>query len=238
MRVRCVGVTEGFVPVQGVIFDCDGTLMDTMGLWLEVEDQLAARVGHVFSASEQDMMRTLTISETGEYLHGELGILGSAQEVVDEINHLARDYYATRATLKPGVFEFVSELHRRGIPCAIASSSPHTLLDPGVDHTGLADLLVAVISTDDVQASKREPAVYDRARELLGSDLDATWVFEDGSYTFATTVPAGYRTVGVYDCDESGTFEELLRLADVAVRSFEELDVDMFLAGEYAKARA
>ena len=89
MRVRCVGVTEGFVPVQGVIFDCDGTLMDTMGLWLEVEDQLAARVGHVFSAPEQDMMRTLTISETGEYLHGELGILGSAQEVVAEINRLA-----------------------------------------------------------------------------------------------------------------------------------------------------
>ena len=76
MRVSCVGVTTGCVPVQGVIFDCDGTLMDTMGLWLEVEDQLAARVGHVFSASEQDMMRTLTISETGEYLHGELGILG------------------------------------------------------------------------------------------------------------------------------------------------------------------
>ena len=73
---------------------------------------------------------------------------------------------------------------------------------------------------------------------MLGSDLDATWVFEDGSYTFATTVPAGYRTVGVYDCDESGTFEELSRLADVAVHSFKELDVDMFLAGEYAKACA
>ena len=225
----------GCVPVRGVIFDCDGTRMDTMGLWLQVENELAASVGHVFTQEEQDMLRTLTISETGEYLHGELGILGSAQEVVERINELARGYYATRAEMKPGALEFVRALHERGIPCAIASSSPHTLLDPGVEHTGLDRLLTAVVSTDDVGRSKREPAVYDHARAMLGSPLEATWVFEDAAYTFATTVPAGYRTVGVYDCDESATFSQLEKLADVAIRDYRELDIDRFLEGGYAR---
>ena len=222
-------------PVQGVIFDCDGTLMDTMGLWLQVENDLAARVGHVFTQEEQDMLRTLTISETGEYLHGMLGILGSAQEVVQRINELARGYYATKAEMKPGALEFVRALHAKGIPCAIASSSPHTLLDPGVEHTGLGKLLTAVVSTDDVGRSKREPAVYDRARALLGSSLEATWVFEDAAYTFATTAPAGYHTVGVYDCDESATFAQLESLADVAIHDYRELDVERFIAGGYAQ---
>lgn len=223
------------VPVQGVIFDCDGTLMDTMGLWLQVENDLAAGVGHVFTQAEQDTLRTLTISETGEYLHGTLGILASPQEVVERINELARGYYATKAEMKPGALEFVRALHERGIPCAIASSSPHTLLDPGVEHTGLNGLLSAVVSTDDVGRSKREPAVYDRARALLGSALEATWVFEDAAYTFATTVPAGYRTVGVYDCDESATFAQLENLADAVIHDYGELDIDRFVAGEYAR---
>lgn len=226
---------EGLVPVEGVIFDCDGTLMDTMGLWFEVEDELAASVGHVFSQAEQDMLRTLTISQTGEYLHGKLGILDSPQAVVARIEELARDHYATRSELKPGALAFLRELHARGIPCAIASSSPHSLLDPGVEHTGLTGLLAAVVSTDDVGASKLRPAVYDRARGLLGSPLEATWVFEDAAYTFATTVPAGYHTVGIYDCDDSGAFDELERLADVAVRSYADIDLERFVQGGYAR---
>jgi beta-phosphoglucomutase-like phosphatase (HAD superfamily) len=225
------------VPVQGVIFDCDGTLMDTMGLWVGIEREFGRRVGHVFSKAEEDVLRSLTISETGEYLHGTFGILDSPQAVVGEIERLAQDFYATKSQLKPGALRFLQALHQDGIPCAIASSSPHSLLDPGVRHTGIADYLLAVVSTDDVGASKRQSAVYDRARQLMGSDLDATWVFEDGAYTFATTVPAGYGTVGVYDSDDSGTFGQLAKLADVAIRSYDELDVDCFLAGGYRRAR-
>lgn len=228
-------MASAYIPVQGVIFDCDGTLMDTMGLWMSIERELGARVGHVFSKEEEDTLRAFTIGEIAQYMHGELGVLESPQAVVAEIERLACDFYATKSQLKPGAMEFLQALREHGIPCAIASSSPHSLLDPGVAHTGIAGLLCAVVSTDDVGVSKREPVVYDRARQILGSDLEATWVFEDGAYTFAATVPAGYATVGVYDTDEAGTYEDLSRLADVAIRDYRELDVDRFLAGEYRR---
>ncbi len=228
-------MTRATVPVQGVIFDCDGTLMDTMGLWMSMERDLGARAGRVFTKEERDTLRAFTIGEIAQYMHGTLGLFDSPEAVVREIERLACDYYATKSRLKPGALEFLQALNERGIPCAIASSSPHSLLDPGVEHTGISGLLRAVVSTDDVGVSKREPVVYDRVRQILGSDLEATWVFEDGAYTFAATVPAGYATVGVYDTDEAGTFEELSGLADVAIRDYRELDFERFLAGEYRR---
>ena len=221
--------------MSGVVFDCDGTLMDTMGLWLSMEDELAERMGRRLTAAERSHLRSLTVPETGEYLHGELGVLGSAQAVVDEIGRMAYGYYANSCELRPGALEFVRALASAGVPCAIASSSPRAFLEAGVAHTGLAGLISAVVSTDDVGASKRESAVYDRARELIGADLPTTWVCEDAAYTFAATRAAGYHSVGIYDRDDSGTFEQLRALADVAIRSWDELDVARFLVGGYAR---
>ena len=91
-----------------------------------------------------------------------------------------------------------------------------------------------MVSTDDVGVSKREPAAYDRASELIGSARSETWVFEDAVYALRTAARAGYRTVGVWDRDDSGTLAELADVADVAVRGWGELDAGRFLAGGYA----
>ena len=117
-------------------------------------------------------------------------------------------------------------LRDAGVPCAVASSSPHFMLGPGLEESGLAEYIGPVVSVDDVGASKREPAAYDRARELLETPREQTWVFEDAAYALRCAKTAGYPTVAVWDCDESGTFEELGALADIAVRSFEELRLE------------
>ena len=221
-------------PVQGVIFDCDGTLMDTMDQWLTMEDEFADRCGHELSDAEHDMLRSFTLDETARYYHHELGLGVNEQDVKDMIEAYAVGYYAERSVLRPGALEFLRELGKRSIPCAIASSSPHSMLDAGVKHTGIDTLLLAVVSTDDVGVSKREPVVYEHARALLGSPIEATWVFEDAAYALRTLSPTRFRTMGIYDKDDSGTYEELTALADHAIRGYGEIDVEEFVAGRYA----
>lgn len=222
------------VPVQGVIFDCDGTLMDTMDLWLTMEDEFARQAGHELSDDERDMLRAFTLDETARYYHGELGLGSCEQDVKDMIEAYAVEYYAQRSELRPGAGAFVRALAEHGVRCTIASSSPHVMLDAGAAHTGLDRYLVAIVSTDDVGASKREPAVYERARELMGTDVEATWVFEDAAYALRTLAGTRFRTMGTWDKDSAGTFEELTALADHAVRTYEDLDLETFLAGRYA----
>lgn len=216
-------------PRIGVIFDCDGTLLDSMGVWREVEGELARRAGVELVEADSDVLTTLTIPEVGEFFHGRFGLAGSAQNVVGMIDELMMAYYRERVRERPGALAFVRGLVERGAAASVASSSPQPYLRAGLEHAGFAPYLQVIVSVDDVGASKREPAVYDRARELMQTPLQTTWGFEDSTYAVRTLRAAGYRTVGIYDCDLSGTYEELSGLADRAIRGFSELDVDEFL---------
>lgn len=219
--------------IGGAIFDCDGTLLDTMGLWLDMEDELAALAGHVLSEEEKRRLRTCTVAESAAFFHDLLGVGSSRADVAGMLDEMAVEHYRTRARPRPGAVRFLAALRSAGVPCSVASSSPHSMLDAGMASTGLTAFIPPelVVSTDDVGVSKREPAAFDRARELMGSPLASTWVFEDSAYALECAARAGYRTVGVWDSDESGTFGQLRELADIAVRSFEELDPER-LAGE------
>lgn len=217
---------EFIMRMAGAIFDCDGTLLDTMGLWHAMESELARMAGHRLTDEEVDRLCTFTLPETARFFHEEHGLGSSAAEVEALIREMAVDYYRTRATPRPGVEAFLQALRDAGVPCAVASSSPHFMLGPGLEESGLAEYIGPVVSVDDVGASKREPAAYDRARELLETPREQTWVFEDAAYALRCAKTAGYPTVAVWDCDESGTFEELGALADIAVRSFEELRLE------------
>jgi HAD superfamily hydrolase (TIGR01509 family) len=220
------------MPVAGVIFDCDGTLLDSIGVWTAMQDQLAARAGASLNADDDALLCTLTIPETGAFFHERFGLGRSPGDVVGMIDDIMVGYYANQAVARPGALDFVRSLHGEGVRCSVASSTPGHLLQAGLAQTGFAPYLSAIVSVDDVGRSKREPAVYHRACELMGTPQNATWVFEDAVYAIKTARTAGYHTVGIYDTDTAGTWEELLAHADKAIHTFGELDARAFVKGE------
>lgn len=208
----------------GVVFDCDGTLLDTMGAWREVEGELFERAGVVPTQEDVNTLVSLTIPEVGAFYHDRFGLGTSAEDVVGMIDAAMLEYYGTKAAPRPGALAFVRGLAERGVPMSVASSSPLAHLRVGLEATGFAPYLVAIVSVDDVGASKREPAVYDRACESFGLDRARVWGVEDSLYAIRTLKAAGYRTAAIYDADIAGTFEDLSAEAEIAVRSFTELD--------------
>ncbi|MEA5019839.1 MAG: HAD family phosphatase [Gordonibacter sp.] len=213
---------------MGIIFDCDGTLLDSMGAWIEVEEELARRAGTQLTRAESDLLTTLTIPEAGDFFHERCGLGSCGADAVLMMDELILDYYRTRASERPGALAFVRSLAERGVRMSVASSSPQPYLQAGLELTGFMPYLDHVVSVDDVGKSKREPAVYDYTRDLMGTPLETTWGFEDSAYALRTLRAARYRTVGIYDNDLSGTFEELVALSDRAIKSFEELDGAVF----------
>lgn len=213
----------------GVIFDCDGTLLDSMMVWREAEAELARRAGVTLKPEETDALTAMTIPECGAFFHERFGLGASGDDVVTMMDELMLEFYRERVLARPGALAFVQELARRGVHLSVASSSPQAYLQAGLTRCGFAPYLDAIVSVDDVGASKREPAVYDHARELMGTPLIGTWGVEDSVYAVHTLNDAGYRTLGIYDCDLSGTAEALSATADRFITDFESLEAETFM---------
>ena len=219
----------------GVIYDCDGTLVDSMRVWRELEDELAARGGFTLTKADTDHITTLTIPECGDFFHEKFGLGASGAAVKAMIDEFMMDYYRTRAEGRPGALDFVRALAERGVPQAVASSTPRALLEAGLAHAGFAPYMTAIVSVDDAGASKREPAVYDLAREALGTTRAQTWGFEDALSAVRTLAAAGYGTVGVYDNDLAGSYDDLAAEADLVIRDFRQLNPDDFMGRAVAR---
>ena len=214
----------------GVIFDCDGTLLDSMEGWIGVETDLALCAGRELTPEERTMLAGRTTPETAQFFHEVLGVGESVQAVIDYIDAQVLAFYETEAVPKPGALAFVQGLAEAGIPMAVASSTPHTCLDAGLAHCGFLPYMSAVLSPEDVDKPKRWPDIYLRAAELLGLEPHEVWVFEDALYAVKSAKSGGFRVVGIYDTDVAGRMEALSREADLVIHGFEDLTAEQFLA--------
>lgn len=220
----------------GVIFDCDGTLIDSMDAWRDLEGELGRRVSVELTSEDRQTLCTLNIPESAQYFHDRFGLGASGDEVVGMMDEIMLDFYGHRAVARPGALAFIDGLARHGVVMSVASSSPKPYLEAGLACAGIAPYLEAVVSVEDVHSNKRNPKVYDHTRDLMGTSTSLTWGFEDAIYAVRTLARAGYGTVGVYDHDLSGTWGQLSAEADLAIRSFEDLDAERFLSAVMERA--
>lgn len=220
----------------GVIFDCDGTLIDSMDAWRDLEGELGRRAGVELTSEDRQTLCTLNIPESAQYFHDRFGLGASGDEVVGMMDEIMLDFYGNRAVARPGALAFIEGLARHGVVMSVASSSPKPYLEAGLACAGIAPYLEAVVSVEDVHSNKRNPKVYDHTRDLMETPTPLTWGFEDAIYAVRTLARAGYGTVGVYDHDLSGTWGQLSAEADLAIRSFEDLDAERFLSAVVERA--
>ncbi len=213
----------------GVIFDCDGTLIDSMDAWRNLEGELGHRAGVELTAEDRQTLCTLNIPESAQYFHQRYGLGASSEQVVGMMDEIMLEWYSKHAVARPGALEFIDGLAQRGVVMSVASSSPKPYLQAGLACAGIVPYLAAIVSVEDVNSNKRNPKVYDHTRDLMGTSTLLTWGFEDAVYAIRTLSHAGYGTVGVYDHDLSGTWDQLSSEADLAIRSFEDLSVEAFL---------
>ena len=196
--------------VEGVIFDCDGTLLDSLGAWRELENAVCRASGGACRVTDADrqVMIACTVPETARYLHERMGFLGSNQEAEDFMDRFLIEHYSSQATLYPGASELVELLSRAEVPLAVASSSRPAYLEAGLQGAGIRGFFQHVVSVDDMGMSKRDPSFYQAVGEMLGTPRLGTWVFEDALYAARTAMEAGFPTVGLVEGENRGQASE------------------------------
>lgn len=204
-----------------VIFDMDGTLVDSMGCWTQLAEEYLHRKG-ISSISEEvrEKIKAMTIPESANLFMEEYHLPCSVQTVCDEMNALMESHYRCDIPLKPGVSDFLEMLHRQGVQMCVASATSAPLVEACLKRLGVSDYFEFLLSCEEVGAGKNSPDVYHQACGKLGACPADTAVYEDAVYAAKTAKEAGFYVVGVYEDSDKAHWNELVQLADEAILSF------------------
>jgi HAD superfamily hydrolase (TIGR01509 family) len=199
----------------------DGLLIETEQIWDEVREALARERGGRWSDSAQRDMMGMSSTEWSRYMHDEVGLAESPEEINDLVVARMAVRYRSELPLLPGAVEAVRRL-ANGWPLGVASSSNRRLIDQVLDLSGLAPLFRATVSSEEVARGKPAPDVYLEAARRLGVRPEQAAAIEDSEAGIRSASTAGMRVVAIPNRSFPPS-EEALGLADVALESLADL---------------
>lgn len=100
---------------KAVIFDLDGTLVDSMGIWTGIDIEYLGRHGLSVPGDLQPAIEGFSFTEVAVYFKDRFGLTDSIEQIKDDWNRMAMDKYRCEVPLKPGAARFIGELKRRGL---------------------------------------------------------------------------------------------------------------------------
>lgn len=231
--------TGSHIPPAAFIFDCDGTLLQSMGMWLSVQPELLASYGIPTTSDDFAEFESLPMIGECECYHRKWGVGADAREVYDRLMAMLLSHYRADVPLRRGVREFLDAARDADIPMAIATSTPTVAVETGLLANGIQDYFDVIVTTEDAGASKDHPDVYDlalrRLSDVRGMDVpprEAVWVFEDAPFGLMSSGSVGYRRVGIFDSEGRGERSVVQASCEIFIDEFSELALDRILAFE------
>ncbi len=209
--------------VDAVIFDMDGTIVDSMWIWKGVDNDFFDHYQIEPGGYDDSEIDGLGFTETAEFFKDRYGMEESVEEIKDFWNDMALEKYRAQTELKPGVRELLSLLRSRGIRIGISTSNSRFLVDAFLSCRDVTDYFEAITTVCDVNRGKPAPDVYLATAAKLGVPPEHCLVFEDIPMGIRAGKNAGMRVCAVEDSYSAGIREKKEELADFYIDSFTEL---------------
>ena len=207
--------------MTGAIFDVDGVLLDSMSVWGEIDAQYLIRQGKTPDADLSQVLLSMHMRESVEYLRDRYELPWSWEEILGQIVEMMEEYYTHIIRPKEGALELLKALKERGVPVTVATAGDRKLASAGLLSGGLLPYIDALFTCEDVGRGKDSPEVYLAALESMGTELGSTWVFEDSLHGILTAGRAGFPTVGVYDRASEGNNGKIRESCTYYLKGFE-----------------
>ena len=185
--------------IKAVLFDADGTLMDSIASWRKALKTVLERRGFSYSEEDFQVLIPLTTKEGGTYLKGKYGFTETGDEIAAEYLGLVESFYATEVELKKGAREVLEYYDSKGIPMAIVTSSERILIEAACKRHGISQFFQGLYICSELGTSKRQPDIFANTAKALGAEPAETLVYEDSDYAIETAVKAGFKVIKVID---------------------------------------
>ncbi|MCQ2490716.1 MAG: HAD family phosphatase [Ruminococcus sp.] len=207
--------------IKGVILDLDGTLIDSMGMWFDIDRRFLVEQGVTDPPSGISWkIKQMTIENAAEFMISSFGLDMTPKQIIRRIEELVREEYEHNIPLKKGAAELIAFLDEKGIPYGTATATYKGLAEAAMRRCGILDGMSFLLTDKEYPNGKGFPDIFLGAAELLGTAPSETLVIEDSIHCIETASGAGFITAAVYDKASDAEWEKIKSLAD---HSFMEL---------------
>jgi HAD superfamily hydrolase (TIGR01509 family) len=203
--------------IDAVVFDMDGVIVDSEQVWDDVREQLAKERGGRWHEGAQAAMMGMSSPEWSAYMHDEIGLRESPDEINAEVVKRMLERYRDRLPLIDGAVEAVRRLASE-FRLGVASSSNLPLIAAVLERAGIAELFDAVVSSEEVPRGKPAPDVYLEAMRRLGAEPGQAAAIEDSSNGIRAAHAAGMHVIALPNPHYPPP-PDALALADVVIGS-------------------
>lgn len=219
--------------IKGVILDLDGTLIDSMGMWYDIDRKFLAENGvNKLPDGISWKIKQMTIETAAQYMISEFSLNLTPDQVIKRIEDMVREEYELYLPLKRGATNLLDFLDRKHVSYGVATATYKGLAVSALKRCGILDRMAFLLTDQEYPNGKGFPDIFLGAANRLGITPPETLVVEDSLHSIETATNAGFITAAVYEETSSSEWDEI---KSVASYSFLEINdvCSLFEGKEY-----
>lgn len=205
------------------IFDMDGTLIDSNGIWKDVDTAFLAKRGLSYTKEFYEGVAHTIFPLAAKFTKEFCRLPESEEAIMAEWMDMAGDLYGTSVPVKPGVRAYLDKLRAAGERLIVVTSAVPVHCRTALTHLGLMPYFERIIFAHDLQLEKKDPQLWCLTAEMMGVAPEDCTLYDDSVEACRGAKAAGMHAVGVYDPYFAGTEPEMQAVCDRYIHSFEEL---------------
>ena len=211
--------------IKAVIFDLDGSLVDSMWIWKDIDIEYLGRFGISLPHNLQSEIEGKSFSETAVFFKERFQIPDSIEQMKQDWNEMAWHKYIHDVPLKPGADIFLQNCISHGIKLGIATSNSRELVEAVAKARGFGKNFDCIMTGCDVKKGKPAPDIYLAVADKLGVLPSECLVFEDITAGILAGKNAGMRVCAVEDAYSMHQTEDKKRLADYYIKDYYNIEL-------------
>ena len=208
---------------KGVIFDLDGTILDSLNVWKKVDKLFLKSKNINMPVDYAKTINSMTFLESANYTKEVCGIEDTVEDIIKEWKKIAYNEYKTNVKLKSGVYEYITYLKENNIKMGVATNCDNELYEVCLKKCKIYDFFDTIVDTSLVNANKKHTDIYELCAKNLGIEPKDIIVFEDILDGIRSAKKAGMKAYFVSDKNSEENIEEAIKESDEYITDFREL---------------
>ena len=209
--------------VKAVIFDMDGTLIDSTGIWHEIDKAFFDKRNMELPKDYAQHIVHLGLTQAAVYTKETYHLQESIQDIIKEWHDMSVDMYKYHVPLKEGALELLELFKSNNVKMAIATANDEPLYRPCIERLGIGDYFDEIADVNTAKEGKQSAKIYLDLAKKMGAEPQNTLVLEDMPTCVKTVFKSGFITVAVYDNASKEYDQEKKNNSILFINSFFEL---------------